>query len=42
MSGTRGNGLKAAETNKKRKGANFYGEIGLKGRLKMGVKKDYE
>ena len=31
MSGTREGGLKAAETNKKRQGADFYARIGAKG-----------
>ena len=31
MSGTREGGLKAAETNKKNKGADFYARIGAKG-----------
>ncbi|MDD3480700.1 MAG: hypothetical protein PHW75_00520 [Patescibacteria group bacterium] len=41
MSGTKRGGIKAAETNKKRHGANFYKEIGAKGGLKTGVKKGF-
>lgn len=41
MSGTRKGGIKAAEKNKKRHGADFYKKIGSKGGLKTGVKKGF-
>lgn len=41
MSGTRVGGKKAAETNKKRYGKDFYKKIGAKGGKKTGVKKGF-
>jgi uncharacterized protein len=41
MSGTKKGGFKAAETNKKRHGKDFYKKIGAKGGKKTGVKKGF-
>ncbi len=41
MSGTKNGGVKAAETNKKRYGKDFYKKIGAKGGVKTGVKKGF-
>jgi hypothetical protein len=41
MSGTKKGGFKAAETNKKRYGKDFYKKIGSKGGIKTGVKKGF-
>ncbi|MDD3481173.1 MAG: KGG domain-containing protein [Patescibacteria group bacterium] len=41
MSGTKGGGVKAADTNKKRYGKDFYKKIGAKGGKKTGVKKGF-
>jgi len=41
MSGTKKGGVKAAETNKKRYGKDFYMKIGAVGGRKTGVKKGF-
>lgn len=41
MSGSKTGGLKAAETNKKQHGENFYSEIGKIGGAVKGVKKGF-